>query len=121
MKDNLGIADKLQASVFAGDNDAVRAIIHPDFELRQAKRIPYAEEYRGFDGFMRFLANFMGYYDIQALDRIGTYFADDGAIVVEFHLIATNRSTGEKVDTTMLEKWEFADGKVFRVTPHYFD
>lgn len=121
MKDNLEIADRLQASVFAGDHEAVRAIIHPDFELRQAKRIPYCEEYKGYDGFMRFLANFMGYYDIAALERTGTYFADDGTIVVEFHMVATARSTGAKVDTTMLEKWEFKDGKVIGVTPHYFD
>ena len=46
MRDNLEIADRLQALVFAGDHDAVRALIHPDFELRQAKRIPYAEEYK---------------------------------------------------------------------------
>ncbi len=121
MKDNLALADKLQASVFAGDHDAVRAIIHPDFELRQAKRIPYADEYRGYDGFMRFLANFMGWYDIATLERTGSFFSDNGDIVVEFHLVATARSTGEKVDTTMLEKWEFKDGKVIGVTPHYFD
>ena len=121
MKDNLEIADRLQASVFAGDHEAVRAIIHPDFELRQAKRIPYCEEYKGYDGFMRFLANFMGYYDISMLERIGSYFADDGTIVVEFHMVATARSSGDKVDTTMLEKWEFKDGKVIGVTPHYFD
>ena len=121
MKDNQAIAEKLEASVFAGDFDAVRAIIHPDFELRQAKRIPYAEEYRGYDGFMRFFANFTGWYDIATLDRTATYFADDGTIVVEYHLVATARSTGDKVDTTMLEKWEFRDGKVIGVTPHYFD
>jgi len=109
VKDNLAIADKLQAAVFAGDHDVVREIIHPDFELRQAKRIPYAEEYRGYDGFMRFLANFMGYYDIATLERTGTYFAENA------------RSTGDKIDTTMLEKWEFEDGKVIGVTPHYFD
>jgi hypothetical protein len=121
VKDNLALADKLQASVFAGEHDAVRAIIHPDFELHQARRIPYAGEYKGYDGFMRFLANFMGWYDIHTLERTGTFFADNGDVVVEFHLVATARSTGEKVDTTMLEKWEFKDGQVIGVKPHYFD
>jgi ketosteroid isomerase-like protein len=121
VKDNLDIANRLEASVFAGDFDTVRAIIHPDFEMHQARRIPYHAEYKGYDGFMRFIENFMGYYDIATLDRTATYFADDGTIVVEYHMVATARSTGEKVDTTMLEKWQFKDGKVIGVTPHYFD
>ena len=121
MKDNLAIADRLEASVFAGDHEAVRDLIHPAFELHQAKRIPYAEEYKGYEGFMRFLANFMGYYDIDILERTGAFFADNGDIVVEFHMFATVRTTGEKVDTTLLEKWRFLDGKVVGVTPHYFD
>jgi hypothetical protein len=50
-----------------------------------------------------------------------TYASPSGTLVVEILLKGDRKSDGGRVETSMLEKWEFEDGRIRRVKPHYFD
>ncbi len=121
MSKNLEIANRLESAVFGGDQAGIRAVIHPDFVLHSAPRHPYGGRYDGVEGFLVFIDRLMGHFDFEKLERTGTYSSENGDMILEFHLRGTAKSTGVLLDTSLLEKWEFKDGKIIAVTPHYFD
>lgn len=118
---NVAVMNRFVAAVFAGENDKLPELLHPDFELLHASTVPYAGVYRGPEGFLRFLELFMATFDPLDMQAKETFVASSGALVVEIALAGVLKSTGQKVETTMLEKWEFEDGMVRRIKPHYFD
>lgn len=119
--DNLAIQKCFLAAFAAGDMVTVASLLHADFSITEPPSLPYAGVYHGPDGFADFAGRFVGMLDIAALEGTGTYVSDSGSIVGEIVIQATHKETGAKIDTTILEKWDFADGKVIRITPHYFD
>ena len=60
--------------------------------------------------------------DIEKLEPVRSYLCDDPDwLVSEFDLIATVKTTGQRYETTLLERWQFSEGKVITVLPHYFE
>lgn len=107
--------------VMAGEFDRLDDLLHPNFTLIHASTVPYAGTYKGATGFQEFLALFTNSYDGLEMQTGETFTAPSGSLVVEIHLRGTLKSDGGLVDTTMLEKWDFADGKILTIKPHYFD
>ena len=119
--ENISVMNRFIEAVFTGDHEVLPGLLHPDFELLHSTTVPYAGTYRGADGFLCFLDIFMNSFEPLDLDTGETYAAPSGALVVEITLNGTLKSSGKRVETTMLEKWEFEDGLVRRIKPHYFD
>lgn len=119
--DNIAVMNRFIKAVFAGDHEVLTGLLHSDFELLHSTTVPYAGKYRGAEGFLRFLEIFMNSFDPLDLDTGETYVAPSGALVVEIMLNGTLKTSGKRVETSMLEKWEFEDGLVRRIKPHYFD
>ncbi len=118
---NLDIQQRFVAAVFAGDTGTLTALCHADFVLEQAPDMPYGGTYRGAEGFLRFLGIFAETYDLEALEPVRIYATDDPDwLVSEFVLRAAVKASGKRYDTTLLERWQFRDGKVLGVKPHYF-
>ncbi len=118
---NLDVQQRFVAAVFAGDAEVLKGLCHPDFLLVQAPSMPYGGTYQGADGFLRFLGIFGATYDIEKLEPLRTYQAEDPDwLVSEFVLRATVKASGKLYDTTLLESWHFRDGKVLGIRPHYF-
>ena len=55
---NLEVKEKFVEAVFANDKEAVASFIHPDFVLRQAKRLEYTGTYYGAKGFFEFMEKY---------------------------------------------------------------
>lgn len=119
--ENLAVKDRFLGAVFAGDFAALLDLIHPDFAMRQVDALPYGGLYEGPEGFVSFIQKFLAMLDIEQLEATETFVSETGGIVMELAVRTTLKQTGARMDTTMLEKWEFADGKVIRISPHYFD
>lgn len=119
--ENIAVMNRFIEAVFAGEPASLPDLLHPDFELLHSTTVPYAGTYRGADGFLRFLDIFMNSFDPLDLQTGETFVAPSGALVVEITLSGRLKSSGKRVETTMLEKWEFEDGLVRRIKPHYFD
>ncbi len=118
---NRAIMDRFLQAVFSGNRLTLSALVHRDFELIQGRLLPTAGHWRGIDGLLRFVEVFQQDYDPWEIDVRGYYEAPSGAIVVDLVWNARLKRTGERIETSILEKWEFEDGKVRRIQPHHFD
>jgi ketosteroid isomerase-like protein len=119
---NLQTKERFVSAVFAGDRETIRALCDPDFELHEGSGLPFAGVYQGAEGFLHFLAVFAETFDIDRLEPVRAYQAEDpDSMAFDFDLRATVRSTGELFESTLVEVWTFRGGKVLRIKPHYFN
>ena len=119
---NVAIKDQFVAAVMAGDQDAIRSLADPGFELHEGSGMPFAGVYSGADGFLRFLGIFFETLDIERLEPIRTYQTEDpDFIACEFEVRGTLRSTGKVFESSLVEIWNFRDGKVLSIKAHYFN
>jgi ketosteroid isomerase-like protein len=119
---NLRIQEQFVTAVFAGDADTVRSLCAPEFELHEGSGMPFAGVYHSADGFLEFLQVFGETFDIAELAPVRTYVTDDPDwLIGELNLRATLRANGKPFESSLLEMWQFRDGKVLSIKPHYFN
>ncbi|MBV1688238.1 hypothetical protein KRR38_11265 [Novosphingobium sp. G106] len=94
----------------------------PEFELNEGSGLPFAGTYRGADGFLEFLGLFNDTFDIEQMAPVRTFITDDPDwLIGELNLRATLREGGELFETSLLEMWQFKNGQVVSIKPHYFN
>jgi ketosteroid isomerase-like protein len=119
---NLAIQEQFVTAVFAGDADTIKALCAPEFELHEGSGLPFAGTYRGAEGFLEFLGVFNDTFDIEHLTPVRTYTTGDPDwLVGELNLRATLRASGKLFETSLMEMWQFKNGKVVAIKPHYFN
>lgn len=119
---NLAVIERFVAAVFAGDGDTIRSLCHPEFLLHEGSGLDFAGTYPGGDGFLGFLEVFGATLDIERLETLRIYQAEDlDYVIAEMELRATVRETGQIFESSLLERWHFRDGKVVEIKPHYFN
>ncbi len=119
---NLAVQARFAAAVMAGDVATLEELSHPEMVLTQGAGTAYAGTYHGSAGFLEFLGKFAAALDLESIDTIRVFQCDDpGALVCEFDLKSKLKGSDTRYDTTLMELWEFKDGKVIRIKPHYFD
>jgi uncharacterized protein len=119
---NTQVKQQFVAAVFAGDAATIRALADPGFELHEGTGLPFTGTYRGAEGFLQFLGIFSRTFDIERLEPIRSYESPDpDCMAFEFDLRATVRDTGQLFESTLIEVWNFKDGKVLSIKPHYFN
>ncbi len=122
LKDNLAVAERIMTAFFSGDKETVHALVANDFELIPPRGSAHFGVYRGSDGFLTFIETFGTAYELQKADRAGAYPSEDGSIIVfELKLAGTVRATGVRFETSLLEAWHFAGGKLVRIRPHWYE
>ncbi len=118
--DNLAIQQRVLAAFATGDEATINLLVHPDFILEGPKSLPYGGTYHGPAGFLAFRAKFLETLDIEALTSGENFVSASGSIVGEIFLSVKLKSTGQHLSSSILEKWQFSDGKATRLTAHYF-
>jgi len=119
---NQAVRESLFKAYRAGDQEAVRACLAPDFVLYESKGHAFAGTYKGAEGFFEFMKKSPHVYAIESIKLIREYWCEDPDYAVfEQHNTGTVKATGEKFDTTLLEYWHFHDGKVATVKPFWLD
>lgn len=119
---NLAVQARFAAAVMAGDVATLEELSHPEMVLTQGAGTAYAGTYHGSAGFLEVLGKFAAALDLESIDTIRVFQCDDpGALVCEFDLKSKLKGSDTRYDTTLMELWEFKDGKVIRIKPHYFD
>ncbi len=120
--DSIALMHRVYAAVLGGDFDTLRALCHPDMALHQGSGMPFAGTYHGYEGFMRFFAEFGETFEIEKLGPLRDYTSDDPEwVVCELEIAAKVRATGKRFDGTIMEQWQFRDGKALTIKPHYFN
>ena len=119
---NAVVKKQFVSAVFSGDHDTIRRLVHDDFELHEGSSVPFAGVYRGTDGFIEFLGVFEATFDIKRLEEAGAFAsADPDRMAFQFELEAVLRAGGITFTSSLVEIWQFKDGKVARITAHYFN
>ena len=112
------------SALFKNDWDAMEPLIHPDlFELREPAALPYGGIYKGLDGFKKCWELIpQSSHKADHLDTLHTYFTEDpNRIIVELDFRGTRRDTGEKISSTVMEQFEFVDGKISAIVLFWFN
>lgn len=119
---NLEVMQRFVAAALGGDGDALKSLCADSMVLEQGSSMPYAGVYHGGEGFLQFLGIFGDTFEIEQLDLVRTYQADDPDwLVAEFVIRATVKATGKPYASTLIETWNFQNGKVAMIKPHYFN
>lgn len=119
---NLAVKERLEKAAMSGDKDGMRACLTADFVIYQSNGHPYGGTYKGVEGFITFMEKMMAAYAIESLEPTATFWADNpdhGAF--EFRMRGKCNASGKPFDTTLLEYWQFRDGKVLSVKPCWFE
>ncbi len=121
-QDSVALMHRVYAAVLGGDFDTFGTLVHPDMELHQGSGMPFAGTYRGVEGFMRFFTIFGETFEIEKLAPLRDYRGDDPEwVVCELEIAATVKATGKRFEGTIMEQWQFRDGKALTIKPHYFN
>lgn len=119
---NRQIQERFVAALLAGDTDTVRSLCAPEFVLHEGSGVPFAGTFHGAEGFFEFFALFNETLDVEELAPVRIYAADDPDwLVGELILRSTLRASGKRFDSSILELWQFANGQVIGIKPHYFN
>lgn len=119
---NLAVLERFVGAVFSGDGETLQSLCHADFLLHEGSGLSFAGTYPGGEGFLRFLEIFGATLDIERLETLRIYRAEDpDYVIAEMELRATVRETGKAFESSLLERWQFRDGKVIEIKPHYFN
>jgi ketosteroid isomerase-like protein len=115
---------KFVDALFANDWEAMKPLVHPTlFELREPAALPYGGIYKGLDGFKRCWELIpQSSHRADHLDTLHSYFAEDpDRIIVELDFKGTRTDTGEKIESRVLEQFEFVDGLISAIVLYWFD
>ena len=119
---NIAVLERFTGAVMAGDGETVKSLCDPAFQLHEGSGLTFAGTYSGGEGFLAFLGVFMETLEIERLETLRIYQADDPDFVIaEMELRATVRETGKVFASSLLERWQFRGGKVIEIKPHYFN
>jgi uncharacterized protein len=115
---NLQVLDIMLKKGAAGDFEALREYVDPEFEIIEAESLPYGGRYLGFEGYVEIMRRiFKAWEDLKW--EIVNLIADGDSIAVR--LILSGRRGVHSFSMPVCEVWEFRAGKLFRHTPYYFD
>ena len=110
-------------SLFANDWDTMAILVHPEFELREPDALPYGGVYRGIEGFKKcWDAIPQSSHQAEHLDTLRCYFTEDpNSIIVELDFRGKRRDTGEKIESKVMEQFEFKDGLIIAIVLFWFN
>lgn len=114
------IAERLYACAVDEDWEEFEKYLHPDFVIRESAALPYAGVYRGVQGFRDVVRRvFTGFHRLYA--EPGHFMEGDEHVAAIVVLSGTAKRTGREFETSVLELFQFKDGKVIEILPHYWD
>ena len=108
--------DRYYAALKAGDRAGLRGVVADDIEVHYPAPeglLPWAGDWRGFDGFERFIATVGDHLVIDAVEPLAVHVAGDTVITV-LRGEWTVKATGRKVRTETVNMFTMRDEKITR-------
>jgi ketosteroid isomerase-like protein len=116
---NLKIARTMYAKGLAGEFEALKQFVDPDFLCVEPEGLPYRGSYRGFDGYLGLFTALSSTFDDLGFEILAMV-ADDKSVWTRI-LLHGRAKHGESFSMEITEVWEIRDGKVYKISPYYFD
>ena len=109
---NLELARSLLDAFDRGDLEAARDFIDPDSEVTSDPVGINTGVYRGYDGYMTWLGQWLEAWDEFTIEVQGMEAFGDRHVVVDVQQRGRGRSSGITVDQHLGQLWDIAEGKV---------
>lgn len=119
--DNLAIIRAFAAAGLAGDVEAMVALMHPGFVVRQAPGLPYGGDHCGIDGFLAMFAAMQRAWRDMAISQIAVIGAPEGDTFALHMKVEGRSAAGDPISSEVFERWLVRDGKVAEIQPFYWD
>jgi len=120
---NNDVKTRFVDALFSNDWETMAGLVHPDFELREPKALPYGGTYRGIEGFKKCWELIpQSSHVTEYLDTLRCYFTEDpNSILVELDFRGRRRGSDEKFGSKVMEQFEFRDSKIVAIVLYWFD
>ena len=109
------VIERFYAAIGAWDEDALRAVVHPDAELHQPPTLPYGGVYRGPDEMMPLWKNV-----ILPSGDPGEFYMDSTIVEGDHAVVIAGSKRGGK-PTLACEDYLVRDGQIVRIRMFWFD
>jgi ketosteroid isomerase-like protein len=118
-QENVEVVARMNAAFNRRDRDAMLAYYHPDVELRDLQHAPDApERLFGIDAMSAYWAQWDDAFDDFTAD-IEEYLDAGTFVLTATRWRGKGRDSGLEIDLRAVEVFEFADGKIARLTSGY--
>lgn len=117
LEDYFALVDAIKA----GDDDATRALISPDFVLYQDGGMPYGGVYHGPDEFLSLCAEVWKTWGGTHFEPLYQLTEPGGTRICAVVYFKADIGGGEFVDTTLSEIWDFQNGQAVEARLWYHD
>jgi ketosteroid isomerase-like protein len=118
-QENVEVVRRMNAAFNRRDRDALLAYYHPDVELRDLQHAPDAPEcLLGIDAIPAYWAQWDAAFDDFAAE-IEEYIEAGAYVLTATRWHGKGKDSGLEVDVRAVEVFEFADGKIARLTTGY--
>jgi ketosteroid isomerase-like protein len=111
---NLEVVDRTFAAVGRQDWASVAAELAPDVAIED-RDIPDADEYRGRDGFFKWLERWGSSWEAWRVSDIELRAAGDDAVLALFRMTATGKGSGIEIERADAILYGLRDGKIVKV------
>jgi ketosteroid isomerase-like protein len=112
---NVEVVGRALAAAQREDWAALIQELDPDVEIED-RDIPDADEYRGRDGFLRWLERWNESWESWRMDHVELRAAGDDTVVVLFRLTATGKGSGIEMERADAMVDVLRNGKIAKVT-----
>ena len=110
----------MYAACQSGDNEALKATLHPDVRLFEAESLPYGGTAEGPDEFARIVNLVFNTWEGIEL-TFDEFIGDGDTVMVMLEMKGKGKSTGKHFTCPIAELFHMKDGKILDVRPFYFD
>lgn len=113
-KTNVELVYETLGAYLRGDEETLRALMHPEAEIYGHPEIVNAGTYHGFDGFQRWIREWEEAreeinYDLGDFVEVG-----DAFLVAPVHVVGRGAGSGVEIDSVFGWMYEFRDGRATR-------
>jgi ketosteroid isomerase-like protein len=111
---NVELVQKLLGAYVSGDEEALRALIHPETEVHGGPGLINSGTYIGYDGFRRWIGQWEEAWDEVRYDLQEPIEIGDSIVVIPAHIVARGAGSGVEIDEVFGWLFEFREGRAAR-------
>jgi hypothetical protein len=101
-----------------GDDEKLRAVIHPEGEVYGAPGIINSGTYYGFEGFRQWVSQWEEAWDEISYDLGEVIELTESILVIPVHIVGRGAGSGVEIDRTFGWLYEWENGRVLRFQVH---
>ena len=111
---NLPLIVEMLVAYREGDDERLRAFMHPDGEVYGAPEIVNSGTYYGFEGFKRWVGEWEEAWEEISYELGEIVEVSESVLVAPVHVVGRGAGSGVEIDTVFAWLYEWRDGRVSR-------